>query len=129
MVNRWYTRCLVLAALGAVLVSLPLSASGAAFPANNGKIVFTRGGQIFVANSDGSGAANIATGDHPAVSPNGQLVAYERLGLIYTIGITGGSPSEAPVPFAAGSNPAWAAGGGAIFYQAAGEIWQIPYPN
>jgi hypothetical protein len=109
-------------------VTLPLSASGGAFRAYPGKVVFVRSGQIFVGdNADLTGAINIATGANPSVSPDGTTVAYDSGGQVRTVSITG--TGDAPLAGAAGSQPAWGLSGGKVFFiTPTGAIASVPYP-
>jgi hypothetical protein len=116
--KRTAHRGLVLAAFAAVLVAMPLNASGGAFSANNGGVAFVRGGQVFTSTStDLSAAINIASGSNPAVSPNGQTVAYDSGSQIFTKPFGGGTATG---PLATGTEPAWSSNGGSIVYVGVG---------
>jgi Tol biopolymer transport system component len=52
--------------------------------AAQGKLAFIRGGGVWVANTDGSGARQLTSGgedEHPAMSPDGQWVVFQREGM------------------------------------------------
>ena len=74
----------------------------------------------------------IATGNNPVVSPDGQTVAYDRGGQIYTIPIAGGT--ETALTGAVGSEPAWSRDALFIYYKSGApdptpdEIMKIAYP-
>ena len=55
----------------------------AAFPGENGRISFTRDGEIFTMNPDGSDKTRISTAprfdDSPAWSPDGEKIAFSGL--------------------------------------------------
>jgi len=78
--------CLLVAALGLQPASAPVLAAPAPAPATpavaSGKIVYQRGGDIYVMNPDGSSPASRldgdpATGNHPKFSPDGSKIAFE----------------------------------------------------
>ncbi len=101
-----------LIALAAVCLGIG-SAAHAAFPAANGLIVFSNAGTISTVSPAGI-LTPVATGNNPAVAPNGQTIAYDRLGQIYTNSIAGGS--EFLVTGASGSEPAWSPDGATLYY-------------
>src|SRR5712691_12441254 len=104
MVKQASLKTTLLAASLVVCITLPLAASGGAFRAYPGKVVFVRSGQIFAGNNaDLTGAINIATGSNPSVSPDGTTVAYDSGGQVRTVSITG--TGDAPLAGAAGSQP------------------------
>src|ERR1700694_2379111 len=78
------TALVLVGALAAVIGSSRHQEASAAFPGNNGKIVFssTRDGnyQIYVMNTDGSGqtrlTTNAARDSAPTWSPNGTKIAF-----------------------------------------------------
>ena len=79
--------------IASVLVLGVPTAAEAAFPGANGKIAFERDNEIFLMNSDGSGAApltsdGIAKRD-PVISPDGRLVAYAYNREIWVINADG----------------------------------------
>ncbi|HSJ73379.1 MAG TPA: hypothetical protein VK904_03610 [Miltoncostaeaceae bacterium] len=63
------------------------------------RIAFDRGGEVFTANADGSGAAPVTTltGSVPAFSPDGRLIVYTRFVApqanfeLFTVGAQGGA--------------------------------------
>ena len=120
------TRTARAAALVALVVlCLGIGSANAAFPAAPGLIVFANGGSIYSVSSAGIVSSAIASGNNPAVSPNGQTVAYDRAGQIYTIPITGGT--EFLVSGATGSEPAWSRDGATLYYTSTtNQITSIP---
>src|SRR4051794_18852652 len=67
----------------------------AAFAGNNGKIAFSRGGDIFVTGRDGAATAQLTSGSandsDPAWSPNGARIAFTRDGDVYVMNSDGGA--------------------------------------
>ena len=103
------------ALIALVVLCLGIGSANAAFPAANGLIVFASGTSIkTIASTGGSASAPIATGNNPAVSPDGTTVAYDRAGQIYTTPIGGGA--ETTVAGALGSEPAWSRDGSTLYY-------------
>ena len=71
-------RALLIAALA--LLAIPACAQ-AAFPGENGKIAYSRSGQIYTINPDGTGETNISSGANnedydPAWSPDGSKLIF-----------------------------------------------------
>jgi Tol biopolymer transport system component len=73
--------------LGAALAVVGCAASAAApaqatFPGANGKVVFSKGGDLWTINPDGTGLAQVTSGPDtdtvPKWSPDGSAVAFER---------------------------------------------------
>jgi hypothetical protein len=92
--------CVKRFALVAVLATLALPGGAhAAFPGKNGKLAFTRGGQVLVMNADGTGQTQITSGpsfkSQPHWSADGHRIAYEDGGtgsdFLRTIDESGGS--------------------------------------
>jgi dipeptidyl aminopeptidase/acylaminoacyl peptidase len=88
------------AALPVIAVPAPAAGPTARSPAAGSHIVFqtSSGGDIYVANSDGSGLRYLTTGIDPALSPDGRMVAFTRwpngdgngaLGSVWVINIDG----------------------------------------
>src|SRR3954471_13873083 len=66
----------------ALFLSLPAAAQ-ATFPGENGKIAFSRGGDIWTMNPDGSGQLNLTndatTQGSPSWSPDGTRIAFDEV--------------------------------------------------
>ena len=78
-------------ALGFVLalfLGVPATAH-ATFPGDNGKIAFSRAGDIWTMNPDGTGPLNLtndaAMQGSPAWSPDGGRIAFEESGKVWTM--------------------------------------------
>ena len=80
------TRTALLAAVATAGASLALAAPAlATFPGDNGAIAFSRGGDIWTINSDGTGEKRLTSGaEHhdaaPEWAPNGAEILFERTG-------------------------------------------------
>src|SRR5213593_3280491 len=120
---------LAVAAFVAVLVmSAPLGLPGgearAAFPGQNGKFAFFSGREIWVANTDGSNAAQLTASPgldrSPRWSPDGTKIAFasERNGLseIFVMNADGGSQRRLTFNSARDRTSAWTADGTQIVY-------------
>jgi hypothetical protein len=121
----------VVAALAVAFVSLPLAASGGAFRAYPGQVVYVRSGEVCVSPVAGLSCSNAPNplanpGSNPAVSPDGTTVAYDNAGQIFTVPIDHSSGAT-PLAGAIGTQAAWSPGGGTIvFITATGGIQHIP---
>ena len=122
------------ALLALVALCLGIGSAHAAFPAANGLIVFAaRRLDLRRSASDGTvPAAAIATGNNPAVSPDGDQIAYDRRRADLTmIPIGGGHRAQAAGPDR-GSEPAWSRDTLVLHTGRArpdvGEIMKIAYP-
>jgi hypothetical protein len=79
-------------------------------------------GEIYRIGMDGTGETRLtndpANDDHAAWSPNGQLIAWERDGSIWTMGPDGSDKIE----LGPGSSPNWSPGGAKLAFEHGG-IW------
>src|SRR5215213_966881 len=73
--------------------SMPNQSAFATFPGNNGLIAFSKDGEIFTMNADGSDQHNISNDpgfDYaPSWSPDGTKIAFTRGGEIYVMNADG----------------------------------------
>lgn len=113
---------LSLAVMVAALVAS--GAAQAAFPGENGRIAFTREGDIITMNPDGSDKARISTltrfDDSPAWSPDGERLAFSGLRRgnwdIYLIGADGGGLERVTRSPAGDFAPSWSPDGRRIAF-------------
>ena len=117
------------------LLMLPAHAD-AAYPGQNGKIAYAKGGGIFTTNPDGSGQAQITVGQDldPVWSPDGQRVAFVRTSngmrsiRVVNWNGTGDSPVTSPIA-ATIETPTWSSDGQRIAFTVnAGfqeDIWVV----
>jgi TolB protein len=74
----------VMLAVVLLVLVVGLDPAGAAFPAENGKIAFTKfsprteASRIYTVNPDGSGQSSLGSGYSPSWSPDGQMVVFGR---------------------------------------------------
>lgn len=127
---RW-KHLLVSAVVVAAILVPPMSAQ-ATFEGTNGKIFFEQGKNIYSANPDGSQRAVVVKSRdfpgkpklrEPAVSPNGQRIAFSTSGAIY-VGKLGGRAKEITekpadnLTLTALRTPAWSPNGQKIVFHA-----------
>ncbi|GIG85069.1 hypothetical protein Pen02_00050 [Plantactinospora endophytica] len=88
---------------GSSFTTIADDASNPSISPNGKKVAFVRGGQIYVANIDGTGVvavtSNAATHDHPTFSPTGTTVAFAQ-GTGVATALADGSQAANPVPVA-----------------------------
>ena len=91
------TALALLLSCGVALIGVALPAQ-AAFPGDNGKIAFVRGGDLYTMDSDGDPQINLTNGNggtDPAWSSDGSKLAFVRGGDVYTMSADGsGEPSN-----------------------------------
>ena len=102
-------------------------AATAAFPGSNGAIAYVCGTEICVGNVDGTNQRQLTTGqsfgnDHPAWSPDGTKIAFERregsqcCTDIYVMNANGNSLRQVTATPATESGPAWSPDGSKLVY-------------
>ncbi len=123
------------AAAGCLGLLIAASPAAAAFPGQNGKIAFERGGEIFVMNPDGSAQTNltntVAIEREPAWSADGQKIAFQsdRDGNreIYVMNVDGSAQTRLTTNAAVDGRPAWSPDGQKIAFDSgrsgATEVW------
>jgi WD40-like Beta Propeller Repeat len=94
------------------------------------KLAYTRDGQVYVANADGSGETAVGPGRYPSWSPDGGALAVSRtdgLGIlqIYVVRLADGSATQ--VTFGTGSAllPAWSPDGTAIVFDTQSALYAV----
>ncbi len=115
--NKRIARGLALAVL--VVLCLGIGSAHAAFPAGNGAIVYVEGGII-----KGSDVTTANAGNNPSISPNGNKVAYDSGGQLYTMDSNGANALPIPGPIT-GTDPSWSSDGSTLAYINAGNVWTV----
>jgi TolB protein len=80
----------------------------------NGQITYIRGGNVWIANANGTAQHAVSTGggwSGPVWSPNGQRIAAARLGDIFTFSPTFTAVTQVTKNSATEEDPAWSPGG------------------
>ena len=115
--NSRTARGLALAAL--VVLCLGIGSAHAAFPAGNGAIVYVEGGII-----KGNDVTTANAGNNPSISPNGNKVAYDSGGTLWTMDINGATAMQVPGPIT-GTDPSWSSDGSTLAYINASNVWTV----
>jgi hypothetical protein len=107
-------------ALAVLLAGLVVVGGASAFPGANGKVVFVRGGSLYLAG----GGADTAVGgsgsqQHPSFSADGTLIAFDNGTNIFTV-TPGGTGL---IDRGAGTQPAWSPDGTQIAYVKGGDLY------
>jgi Tol biopolymer transport system component len=91
-------------------------------------LVFTGGGYgLITCDGSGSGYGHLilnGAADHPAWSPDGARIAFDRLGNIWTVPATGGTPVQ--ITTTGGRCASWSPDGTRLVYESSGSLWIIP---
>ena len=105
----------------AVLAALCLGigSAHAAFSAGNGAIVYVESGII-----KGSDVTTPHAGNNPSISPNGNKVAFDSGGTLWTMDIDGANAVQVPGPIT-GTDPSWSSDGSTLAYINAGNVWTV----
>src|SRR5215211_7260098 len=108
--------------------SMPNQSAFATFPGNNGLIAFSKDGEIFTMNADGSDQHNISNDpgfDYaPSWSPDGTKIAFTRGGEIYVMNADGSDQHSISPPTAENEFlyfPNWSPDGTKIAYSTSGH--------
>jgi TolB protein len=108
------------------------------FSADGRRLVFVRGGEIWIANADGSQPQRVLEGtdvQFAAPSPDGQSIAFFQtmggpLGDLWIVRASGGAPRRLTFDEAEGGAPAFTPDGRTIVFPSARggsvTLWQIP---
>jgi len=100
--------------------SMPNQSAFATFPGNNGLIAFSKDGEIFTMNADGSDQHNISNDpgfDYaPSWSPDGTKIAFTRGGEIYVMNADGSDQQRLTNNAADDGDPSWSPDGTKIAY-------------
>jgi hypothetical protein len=97
-----------------------------AYSANGAKLAFVRGGTVFVAAADGSGAAAVGPGNAPAWSPDGTRLVVSRGGQLVVLGLADGSATQLTNLSVTATVPAWSPDGATIAFGTPSALATIP---
>ncbi len=101
-----------------------------AYSANGAKLAFVRGGTVFVAAADGSGAAAVGSGNYPAWSPDGTRLVVSRAGggtmQLVVLGLADGSATQLTNLPVNATVPAWSPDGATIVFATPSALATIP---
>ena len=110
-------RGLAFAALAALC--LGIGSAHAAFPAANGAIVYVEVGVI-----KGSDVTTPHAGFHPSISPNGNKIAFDSGGTLWTMDINGANAVQVPGTIT-GTEPSWKSDGSTLAYVNGGNVFTV----
>jgi hypothetical protein len=102
-----------------------------AWSADGTRIAYSRDGQVYVANADGSGEVAIGPGSAPSWSPDGTALAVSRadgLGIlqIYRLGLGDGTVTQLTFGTANALLPAWSPDGNTIVFDTQSTLAAVP---
>jgi hypothetical protein len=118
--NLW-----TIGANGTGTTNLGVSANNPSFSSDGQLIVFDDGANVRSISSSGTNATTRCAGTDPAISPNGQKVAYVSGGHVIVNDLSCGGGS--PIDLGSGSSPAWAPDSSQIvFVNGAGDLAVAP---
>src|SRR5690242_16382711 len=99
-------------------------AHGGAFAGGNGKLAWSSGGTIVVANADGSSASSPTSGVHPSWNGEGTQIAFDDGTNVKVLTVGSSSVSGA---IATGTDPSFSPDGSTIAYvDGSGNIESVP---
>ena len=114
------SRRLTLAAGLLIALAAAPSPAQATFSGNNGKIAFSRGGDIYIAGRDGTAVAQITSGPandtDPAWSADGTKIAFTRDNDVYVMGSDGSGITQLTTDPGEDTDPAWSPDGAHIAF-------------
>ncbi|MBA2618376.1 MAG: PD40 domain-containing protein [Rubrobacter sp.] len=129
--GRTAALCMVLAALLAsgALLAVAAGPAEATFAGGNGKVAFTRSGDVWTMNADGSGATKLTTNynaeANPTISSDGSRIAYEFLRGIWVMNADGSGQKMLTDGATTDEDPSWSADGTRISFSRNGDLWSM----